>query len=315
MCANPASSLADDVWTAVAQRAPSIEQLEVHEGFGKQNVYTPVHIIQYPVLPVPALTTTQWSDLPRFECLQVLRLAVITRVGLLALAHARCGLTELSVDFFSSGSKGGTTGVVDMKADTAALTAVARRHGPSLQRLRLHLLTTDACEDFVGHCLKLLHLDHGDVHSTAHATHNELRYYPDKNHPLRYLRHEVVGTRGMMGIDQDDATKDTAMMVLKTYAATIRAILRSCPQLMTCAGLFTQCTVRRRLINAGMKCHSQVVYGGMKSGRESMAAAYACGIRFMCQFFADHVFGSETKIGDCWNLQYFYGFQLDGIID
>ena len=39
---------------------------------------------------------------------------------------------------------------VDMEADTAALAAVARRHGASLRRLRLHLLTTGKSSVVVG---------------------------------------------------------------------------------------------------------------------------------------------------------------------
>ena len=304
--------VADDVWTAVVQRAKSIERMQVQEAFGRQNVYMPVAIQQYAMPPVPALTSTQWLDLPRFICLRVLRLAVITRVGLQALAHAKCGLTELSVDLFSSGSEGNATAPIDIKADAAALAAVARRHGPTLRRLRLHLLTTDACKDFVDHCYNLLHLDHGDIHSTAHATHDELTYRcASRGMKQLPLCHQLVAMREMDPAQVPGRFPSyDAATVLACYAETIRAILRSCPMVMTCAGLFTQCTVRRRLINASMPM------GCAHEGRRAMSTLYAsentdtCTVR---RFFADQVFGHQTKFGDVWNLQYFYGFNLNRI--
>lgn len=292
------------MWAAVVQRANHIERIQVQEAWGKQSVYLPVATEQYAVPPVPALTSTQWLDLPRFICLRVLRLSVITRIGLRALARAECGLTELAVDLFSSGSNGHTMAPVDIKADTAALAAVARRHGPTLRRLRLHLLTTDACKDFVGHCHNLLHLDHGDIHSTAHATHDELAL---RRNQLP-LCHQLVVTPE---IDKsfDQPSRYHATRVLASYAETMRTILRSCPMVMTCAGLFTQCTVRRRLVNASMPTSKPGdIYA--HEGRRAMYALYE--VEYV--YFADKIFGRHTKFGDVWNLQYFYGFPL-GVID
>lgn len=287
----------DAVWAAVVRRASSIEKIEVLEAFGKQNVYIPVATnAEYPVRPVPALTRTQWADVPAaFTGLHTLRLSVITRVGLRALARARCGLRELSVDLFSDDeAQGSATAAVDLKADTAALAAVARRHAPTLRRLRLHLLTTDACTDFVSHCHNLLHLDHGDLHSPAHPTKAKL---------TKGLRNKLLLRHELVPIPYDDA----AAAILRCYAETIRAVLRSCPRLMTVAGLFTQCTVRRRLINAEVS----------STGRCPMSGSYAregMNMGLARRFFADHVFGDDhTKIGDCWNLQYFYDFDLSRI--
>ena len=189
---------------------------------------------------------------------------------------------------------------------------MARRHGPTLRRLRLHLLTTDACKYFVAHCQNLLHLDHGDLHSPDHTTHEGLTPADAQNNLPQ--RHGLVATCQM---NLRDPSASSAAAVLECYAETIRAMLRACPQLMTCAGLFTQCTVRRRLINACMPNPRPArVRSAHNGGRQSMSAAYSSEGMDMAAvrtFFADQVFGRHARIGDCWNLQYFYGFTLDAI--